>query len=256
MLTFEWILLVACLVVGLIGGLAGLRNALLDQLQDLENAVEAMNFSGTSTTTASTSATAQRALAKGSGVALVSDSGNSAKRIASGVQSQSEPGTLSLDTPLPVAVPSAMTVPPAVRFPPTRTPGGTPDTGSVDNYPRPRPAPKVSPLRPSGSCCAAPNGRGDRQAASIVCKTPLRLGIIEEWQLTQSIPRPSGNLEAIQEKVLQVSRWVPRHWACEGRGLAASTPFAHHASTVPAKTCRPVQDSTPHDPCFWARRRP
>ena len=100
MLTFEWILLVALLVVGLIGGLAGLRNALLDQLQDLENAVEAMNFSGTSTTTASTSATAQRALAKGSGVALVSDSGNSAKRIASGVQSQSEPGTLSLDSAL------------------------------------------------------------------------------------------------------------------------------------------------------------
>ncbi|MBN2577847.1 MAG: hypothetical protein JXB10_02565 [Pirellulales bacterium] len=45
-LTFEWILMVTLLVIGLIGGLAALRNVLLDQLYDLENAVEAMNFSG------------------------------------------------------------------------------------------------------------------------------------------------------------------------------------------------------------------
>lgn len=49
-LTFEWILLVALLVVGLIGGLAGLRNAVLDQLYDLETAVEGMNFSGSDNT--------------------------------------------------------------------------------------------------------------------------------------------------------------------------------------------------------------
>jgi len=46
-LTFEWILMVTLLVIGLIGGLAAVRNVVLDQLYDLQNAVEAMNFSGT-----------------------------------------------------------------------------------------------------------------------------------------------------------------------------------------------------------------
>jgi hypothetical protein len=45
-LAFEWILIVTLLVIGLIGGLAGVRNAVLDELFDLESAVEAMNFSG------------------------------------------------------------------------------------------------------------------------------------------------------------------------------------------------------------------
>jgi hypothetical protein len=45
-LTFEWILMVTLLVIGLIGALAGVRNAVLDELYDLESAVEAMNFSG------------------------------------------------------------------------------------------------------------------------------------------------------------------------------------------------------------------
>jgi len=46
-LTFEWILIVTLVVVGLIGGLAVVRNAMLDQLFDLGSAIEAMNFSGT-----------------------------------------------------------------------------------------------------------------------------------------------------------------------------------------------------------------
>jgi hypothetical protein len=45
-LAFEWILIVTLLVIGLIAGLAAVRNALLDELYDLEGAVEAMNFSG------------------------------------------------------------------------------------------------------------------------------------------------------------------------------------------------------------------
>jgi hypothetical protein len=45
-LSFEWMLIVTLLVVGLIGGLAGVRNAILDGLFDLESAIEAMNFSG------------------------------------------------------------------------------------------------------------------------------------------------------------------------------------------------------------------
>jgi len=55
MLTFEWILMVALLVIGLIGGLSGLRNAVLDQLQDLELAVEGMNFSAADSTAADSS---------------------------------------------------------------------------------------------------------------------------------------------------------------------------------------------------------
>jgi hypothetical protein len=46
-LTFEWILVVTLVVIGLIGGLAAVRNAVLDELYDLSSAVEAMNFSGT-----------------------------------------------------------------------------------------------------------------------------------------------------------------------------------------------------------------
>jgi len=45
-LTFEWILMVTLLVVGLIGALGAVRNAMLDELMDLEGAIEAMNFSG------------------------------------------------------------------------------------------------------------------------------------------------------------------------------------------------------------------
>ena len=45
-LTFEWILVVTLVVVGLIGGLAAIRNAVLDEMYDLSHAVEAMNFSG------------------------------------------------------------------------------------------------------------------------------------------------------------------------------------------------------------------
>ena len=72
-LTFEWILLVALLVVGLIAGLAGLRNALLDQLYDLQSAVEGMNFSGTGSVTANSSTAttkAQRALNSRANVGL------------------------------------------------------------------------------------------------------------------------------------------------------------------------------------------
>ena len=101
-LTFEWILLVALLVVGLIGGLAGLRNALLDQLQDLENAVEAMNFSGTNTTTtASATAIAQRAHAKNSSVvAPTADNGYYAKRnsAANTNASQNQPDSAALSS--------------------------------------------------------------------------------------------------------------------------------------------------------------
>jgi len=45
-LTFEWILIVTLLIVGLIGALGAVRNAMLDELMDLEGAIEAMNFSG------------------------------------------------------------------------------------------------------------------------------------------------------------------------------------------------------------------
>jgi hypothetical protein len=41
-LTFEWILAVSLLVIGIIGGLAVVRNALLCQLQDMANCISAL----------------------------------------------------------------------------------------------------------------------------------------------------------------------------------------------------------------------
>ena len=45
-LTFEWILLVSILVIGIIAGLGAVRNALLCELQDLANCITALNICG------------------------------------------------------------------------------------------------------------------------------------------------------------------------------------------------------------------
>ena len=45
-LTFEWILLISLLVIGIIGGLSAVRNALLSELNDLAACIEAMNSCG------------------------------------------------------------------------------------------------------------------------------------------------------------------------------------------------------------------
>lgn len=45
-LTFEWILLISLLVIGIIGGLAAVRNALLCELQDLTQCIEAIDCCG------------------------------------------------------------------------------------------------------------------------------------------------------------------------------------------------------------------
>ncbi len=42
MVTFEWILLISLLVIGLIGGLSAVRNAILCELQDLANCIAAL----------------------------------------------------------------------------------------------------------------------------------------------------------------------------------------------------------------------
>jgi Flp pilus assembly pilin Flp len=42
-LTLEWILLVTVIVIGIIGGLGIVRNATLSELQDLANAITALN---------------------------------------------------------------------------------------------------------------------------------------------------------------------------------------------------------------------
>jgi hypothetical protein len=42
-LTLEWILLVTVLVIGVIGGLGAVRNATINELQDLAEAIEALN---------------------------------------------------------------------------------------------------------------------------------------------------------------------------------------------------------------------
>ena len=42
-LTLEWILLVTVLVIGIIGGLGAVRNATIDELSDLAEAIEAIN---------------------------------------------------------------------------------------------------------------------------------------------------------------------------------------------------------------------
>ncbi len=43
-LTLEWILLVTVLVIGIIGGMGAVRNAMVSELQDLKEAIEALNF--------------------------------------------------------------------------------------------------------------------------------------------------------------------------------------------------------------------
>ncbi len=42
MLTFEWILLISLLVIGIIGGLAAVRNALICELNELTGCIEAI----------------------------------------------------------------------------------------------------------------------------------------------------------------------------------------------------------------------
>ena len=42
-LTLEWILLVTVLVIGVIGGLGAVRNAVVSELQDLAEAIQALN---------------------------------------------------------------------------------------------------------------------------------------------------------------------------------------------------------------------
>ena len=42
-LTLEWILLVTVVVIGIIGGLGAVRNATVAELQDLAEAIEALN---------------------------------------------------------------------------------------------------------------------------------------------------------------------------------------------------------------------
>ena len=43
MLTFEWILLISLLVIGIIGGLSAVRNALLCELKDVADCIQALN---------------------------------------------------------------------------------------------------------------------------------------------------------------------------------------------------------------------
>lgn len=50
MLTFEWILLISLLVIGIIGGLSGVRNALICEIHDLSQCIEALNTCGCSGT--------------------------------------------------------------------------------------------------------------------------------------------------------------------------------------------------------------
>ena len=46
MLTFEWILLISLLVIGIIGGLSAVRNALICEIHDLAECIEALNACG------------------------------------------------------------------------------------------------------------------------------------------------------------------------------------------------------------------
>ena len=46
MLTFEWILLISLLVIGIIGGLSAVRNALICELGELAESVTALNACG------------------------------------------------------------------------------------------------------------------------------------------------------------------------------------------------------------------
>lgn len=43
-LTFEWILLITVLAIGIVGGLAALRDSIINELKDLCGAVEALNM--------------------------------------------------------------------------------------------------------------------------------------------------------------------------------------------------------------------
>ena len=47
-LSFEWILLISLLVIGIVGGLSAVRNALICELTDLADCVAALNVSGCS----------------------------------------------------------------------------------------------------------------------------------------------------------------------------------------------------------------
>jgi hypothetical protein len=47
-LTFEWILLISLLVIGIIGGLSAVRNSLLLELHDLDECIQSLNTSGES----------------------------------------------------------------------------------------------------------------------------------------------------------------------------------------------------------------
>jgi len=44
MLTLEWILLITVVVIGIIGGLGAVRNALLGELHDLAECIESLNI--------------------------------------------------------------------------------------------------------------------------------------------------------------------------------------------------------------------
>lgn len=46
-LTFEWILLISLLVIGVIGGLSSVRNALLGELDDLASCIRAIDLCDT-----------------------------------------------------------------------------------------------------------------------------------------------------------------------------------------------------------------
>ncbi|NQU19925.1 MAG: hypothetical protein HQ567_01475 [Candidatus Nealsonbacteria bacterium] len=46
MLAFEWILLISLLVIGIIGGLSTVRNALICELNELAESVTALNACG------------------------------------------------------------------------------------------------------------------------------------------------------------------------------------------------------------------
>ncbi|MCE9556853.1 MAG: hypothetical protein K8T91_26190 [Planctomycetes bacterium] len=44
MLTVEWILMITVVVIGIVGGLACVRNAILTELHDLAGAITALNI--------------------------------------------------------------------------------------------------------------------------------------------------------------------------------------------------------------------
>jgi hypothetical protein len=48
-LSFEWILLISLLVIGVIGGLSAVRDALILELKDVADCVRALNVAGSAT---------------------------------------------------------------------------------------------------------------------------------------------------------------------------------------------------------------